>query len=441
MRPTYLRLAAVAGLFLVAAVIGCGSSVTSSTEPLAAAAIERVVVGKPQRKSLVLSTTQPARIEPFEQAPLTAKLAGFVKHVHVDIGDRVEAGQTLVTIDIPELADDLAQKEALVAQAEAEIQQAAAHETGMHAATSTALARIGEAKAAVARATADDNRWQREYARIRDLADRGSVTEKLADEMLHQAQAAKAASDQAQAALLVAETAAQQAEAEAAAAEADRHAATARLRVAQAELARARTMAGYAEIKAPFGGTITHRAVDAGHFVQPTGGATTKPLLVVAKCDKLRAIVDVPEQFADYVDVGDQGTLVVQTSGVGSTTGDISRTSASLSLDSRSLRAEIDIANSEHHLRPGAYATCTLQLDRHDDVLVLPVAAVVYDGDATACRVVKEGVVESREIELGLRSGPEVEVIHGVDAGDDVVLLRAETLQSGQKVQVVAGTP
>lgn len=402
--------------------------------------MERVIVGKPQRKSLVLSTTQPARIEPFEQAPLMAKLAGFVKQVHVDIGDQVEAGQTLVTLDIPELADDLAQKEALVAQVEAAIQQATAHETGMRAAVNTAIARIAEAQAAVARAAADDNRWQHEYARIKDLADRGSVTEKLADETLHQMQAAKAASDQAQAALQVTETAAQQAEADAAAAGADRHAAVARLRVVQAELARAQTMAGYAEIKAPFSGTITKRNVDAGHFVQPAAGDATKPLLVVAKCDKVRVVVDVPEQFAGYVDIGDEGTLAMQAAGVGNVTGGVSRTGWSLSPDSRSLRVEIDIANSGANLRPGVYAACTLQLDHRDDVLVLPVAAVVRDADTITCRVVKDGVVESRAIDLGLRSGLEVEIIGGVDASDDVVLARAETLQKGQKVQILAGS-
>src|SRR3954452_725221 len=65
----------------------------------ASASLERVTVGKPQRKTLVRTTTQPARIEAFEQTPLYAKLAGYVKTLHVDIGDVVATGEPLVTLD------------------------------------------------------------------------------------------------------------------------------------------------------------------------------------------------------------------------------------------------------------------------------------------------------------------------------------------------------
>ena len=78
-----------------------------------------------------MTTTQPARIEAFEETPLFAKVTGYVKKIHKDIGDPVGAGEALVTLDVPELADDVAQKEALLAQAEAELKQAAANVTAV----------------------------------------------------------------------------------------------------------------------------------------------------------------------------------------------------------------------------------------------------------------------------------------------------------------------
>src|SRR4051794_10584701 len=89
-----------------------------------AAAIDRVTAGKPVRKTLKLVTTQPGRIEAFEEAPLFPKLAGFVREVRVDIGDSVKKDQVLVQLSIPEMLDEVKQMEALVAQAGAEARQA-----------------------------------------------------------------------------------------------------------------------------------------------------------------------------------------------------------------------------------------------------------------------------------------------------------------------------
>ena len=90
----------------------------------AAQGVRRVVAGKPQRKTIRLSTTQPGRIEDFEETPLLPKLSGYVDKVLVDMGDQVTKGQTLVTIAVPEMHDELEHKRALVAQAEAEVKQA-----------------------------------------------------------------------------------------------------------------------------------------------------------------------------------------------------------------------------------------------------------------------------------------------------------------------------
>lgn len=55
-----------------------------------------------------------------------SKVAGYVEEVVVDIGDTVKKAQTLLRLSVPETQDGQEQKEALVAQAEAEVQQAKA---------------------------------------------------------------------------------------------------------------------------------------------------------------------------------------------------------------------------------------------------------------------------------------------------------------------------
>ena len=65
-------------------------------------------------------------------------------------------------------------------------------------------------------------------------------------------------------------------------------------------------------------------------------------------------------------------------------------------------------------LRPGMYAVATILLDQRENVLTLPVAAIVRDGGKTFCCCVMSGKIDRRKIELGLRSGDEVEIVSGL---------------------------
>ena len=150
-----LIILAACSIALVTTVAGCGrkpeAAVAASANAATSSQIERVLCGNPQRKNLVRTTSQPARIEAFEETPLYAKLAGYVDTVHVDIGDAVKKDQALVTLRIPELHNEVEQKKALVTQAEAVVVQAEANIAAAEAASDTAAAHVAETNASVAR--------------------------------------------------------------------------------------------------------------------------------------------------------------------------------------------------------------------------------------------------------------------------------------------------
>src|SRR6185295_15522356 len=112
--------------------------------------------------------------------------------------------------------------------------------------------------------------------------------------------------------------------------------------------------------------------------------------------------------------------------------------SGALDKSNRSLRAEIDLPNANGKLRPGMYAKVDILLDQRNDVLTLPTTAIVRDGSATFCCIVEDGKIDRKKIELGLRSGGDVEVLSGVGPDQLVVLARADSLIQGQSVQVIA---
>src|SRR5690606_13502144 len=100
-------------------------------------------------------------------------------------------------------------------------------------------------------------------------------------------------------------------------------------------------------------------------------------------------------------------------------------------------RTEIDIPNTDGLLRPGMYATATILLEQRDDVLTLPVTAIVREGrDAYCCCVVSDKI-ERTPIELGLRSGGDIEVLAGLEADRMVVVAGADSLHQGQPVEVI----
>lgn len=78
---------------------------------------------------------------------------------------------------------------------------------------------------------------------------------------------------------------------------------------------------------------------------------------------------------------------------------------------------EVDVANNDLLLIPGMYAEVHLTLDRRNQVLTIPVAAVDLGGDASSAQVAvvrSDNRVELRKVQLGLETATRVEVTSGL---------------------------
>ena len=90
----------------------------------------KVAVAKVTREDLSRQLELAAEFRPYQQIRVHAKIAGFVKEILVDVGDHVQAGQLLATLEIPELVEDLDQALAAVSRNEAEVNRAREDPTG-----------------------------------------------------------------------------------------------------------------------------------------------------------------------------------------------------------------------------------------------------------------------------------------------------------------------
>jgi RND family efflux transporter MFP subunit len=421
-------------------IAGCSRPAVATQEGMAksaGASLERVVTGKPTKKVLRLETTQPGRIEAFEATPLHSKLAGYVESVLVDIGDRVTKDQLLVKLAIPELAIELRQKAAAMRQVEAAIEQSLANLRASEAALVAKRSQAEEAAAGVARADAQLARWTAELARIESLAANDSVTRRLVDETRNQFEAAKATQSEAAAKVQSARADVAHAEALVERARTDVSAVRVQFEAAGLDYERTAALVAYTEIKAPYDGIVTARNIDTRHFVQPAG-AGAPPLVAVARIDKVRVFVDLPELEAGMLDRGDPAVVRVQSLGNREFPAEVTRDAWSLNESNRSLRVEIDLPNTDGALRPGMYATVMIRLATTEETLTLPTTAVLRDAEGAYCVTVNDGVVRKRRITTGLRSGAEIAIREGLEPGDVVVLVRGDGLADGQKVELVS---
>lgn len=432
----------------LAHVAGCNSKEAATPAADAGAApassLDRVTAGAPIKKTLQLFTEQPGRVVAFEEAPILSKLPGYVESVKFDIGDKVAKGQVLVRIHAPEYKDQLEQKRGLLGQAEAQVKQAEAALVAAEAASNSSKSMVAQAEAGVGRTDAEFARWDSELKRIQQLVSKGSVTPKLADETSSQFQSADAARKEALALIESAKAREREADANVLTAKADIDAAKAKLKVAQSDIAQAETMLTYTELTAPFDGFVTSRNVDSGHYVQPAGSSNAQPLMTVANVSRVRVFVNVPESEAGWVDAGfgkadagDAVTILSPSLPTGKIEARVTRTSLQLDPQSRSLSAEIDLDNNELKLLPGAFVTTKMLLEQRENVLTLPIGAIIKAADGTKCCIVVDGKIQLRPIELGLRAGDDVEIKSGLDGSENVVLLRSGSLQVGQQVEVM----
>jgi len=395
---------------------GCGrqapaaGSLPAESPASVAAASTVVKTEQPSRRTLALTVEQPGRVEAFEQTPLYAKIAGYVKEVRVEIGARVRKGEVLAELDVPEMVEDVRQKQGMVTQSRLEIQQAESALEVAKASLKTAESLTNEARAGRKKAEANAQRWKSECDRMEVLVRDGVIDVQTRDETRNQYRAAEAALEEADARTRSADAGRAESAAKRDKADVDLASARNRLLLAESDQRRAEAMLGYAQITAPFDGVVTDRRVHTGHFLQSAaGGSKGEPLFVVVRTDRVRAFVEVPEAEATLIRNGSRGRIRVQVLNDREFQGTVAGTSWSLEPGQRTLRSEIDFDNPQGLLRPGMYIHAMIETQRHD-AWTLPSAAIVVRDGQTYCFRMEGGKAVRTALRIGAREGTVVEV-------------------------------
>jgi RND family efflux transporter MFP subunit len=387
----------------VAALIVWAILLTSCTRGGAEAArtvadVRTVAVVRATRSDLSSDLILTAEFEPFQEIDVMAKVSGFIKQIEVDIGDRVQQGQLLATLEIPEMQDDLTRAAAAIDEANAE---------------------LATARDDLQRSESAHDMTHLSYSRILDVSKReaGLVPQQDVDE--------------AHSRDLVAE-------AQVSAAKSHITACEQRIRVSQAEQARFKTLYQYAVITAPFSGVVTKRYANSGSLIQAGTASQTQAMPVVRLSENalLRLALPVPESAVPLIHLGQP--VEVRVSALHRNfPGRVARFAGEVDPSTRTMKTEVDVPNPTLVLVPGMYAEVDLVTEQRKNVLSVPVEAV--DGSGSSARVftVKpSGAIQIVPVGLGIETAREIEIRSGdLKPGDDVVVGPRSGLKDGNRVQ------
>jgi RND family efflux transporter MFP subunit len=391
-------------ILCLALLSGCskGSSESAAKQPAADAA-PVVAVAKASLQNLSNGVVLTAEFIPYQEIDVMAKVAGFVKKINVDIGDRVRTGQQLALLEVPEMQQDILRGQASIERSSSDVERA---------------------KNEVQRAESNRDIAHLSYTRLAgvDKAKPGLVAQQEIDDAHSKDIAASAQLDAAKSSLASARQ---------------------QVQVSQAEQGRTKDMFDYTNVTAPFDGVVTRRYANTGSMIQAGTSSSTQamPIIRLSQNSVLRLILPVPESIVPRVKLGQ--TVSVNVPSMHRTfPGKVARVEGKLDLSTRTMNTEVDVANPSLLLIPGMYAEVNLTLDQQLDALCVPVTAVDTGADSgdnahtgTVMIVGPDNRLASRKVKLGLETANLIEISSGLSDGDLVVIGNRASLQPGQTVQ------
>jgi len=404
------------------------------------AAAQRSVLTVPvERISLERDVKLVGTVLPRAQADLVPRATGVLAEMAVEEGQVVALGTPCARLAAPDLAAAAAVALANLAEARAEVDLAAA-EVGR--ARSAAVAAEADAVASELGAEAAARELTMEesiVARHRTLRAANANTEEDLEMAEARAAIRRARHAEARARTAALHALARAAEAQVVRMQAGLALAQASAAVAEAQLEESKVRASFAEVSAPYESTlIARRLAEPGALVE--AGRTA--VLRVMDATTVRVRIHIPERDAPHVLPGSRCTVALDARPSAPIDAAVAHVSSALDPQTRTMPAEILLANGDGAVLAGMFARVSVSLGR-TDALVVQAAAVRAEGRRLFVWSVADGRATKIAVEVGRDDGRTVEITLGLRGDERVILDAPADLGDGDAVRVIEreGTP
>jgi RND family efflux transporter MFP subunit len=314
------------------------------------------------------------RLEPIREADVVSRLAGRLTAVRFKIGDTVQAGALVATVYSGELAQRTGELEAGLVAAQKDVKE-------------------------------QENRFAaaaKHFEKSRELYKQDLIARRDVD----------------------------QAEMAAATAKAQLELGRAQIAQQDAMLAQARKLQSLTQLVAPIGGVVIRRDSDPGATVNES-----KSILTIAQLDPLKLVAELPASYADQIGAGFPVRIASVESPALMRQGEVARVESKFENQQPVLQLEIRVANGDRAFRPGAAIDAILNLERHEEILLIPRAAVQLVADKRFVYKIANGRAARYEVKIDDEANDPVVIRDGLKAGDAVILDWTEAVTEGARVR------
>jgi HlyD family secretion protein len=412
--------------FLLAAVIilaglviyrGWGFTQKRSGSQRAARVEAPVQITSVVSKPLTYSIKVTGDILPLMQVDLYPRVSGYLERMDVHIGEIVKQGQVIAQIERTDFLQKVSEIEAKVAQAKAQLSE-------LEAGTRTEELRQAEETVRQAQSKFENARLH--WERIEALFKRQVISKKEMDSAAMEYTVAEAQLTSSQQNLKLLQEGARREV---------REGTLAKLKEMEAILEQEKTHLKNTKVTAPFRGEISRKHVDAGALV-----SSSTPLVILVHTETLKIVANVLEKDIPLLKPGMKAKVWVESYPDKVFDGKVEKINSALELSTRTLQAEIYIPNPNRFLKPGMFANVEIVLLEKPQTLVIPREAILETGSEMSVFVVEGKQAVRRSIILGYEQNRMVEVLKGLNQGDQVIIKGQQLIKDGSAIRVVEGS-
>lgn len=401
----------LAGFIVGAALLaGCGKAkdeAAGETEAPTPVMVETAVLG-----AIDHVVTADTILYPIDQSNVTPKISAPVKRVLVNRGDHVRAGQLIAELESGDLA-------AAVEEAKYQYQQAqAAYATVTGA---TVVEDETKAKADVQSAQSAFDAAKKLYNSRVALQKEGALAQRQVDETQLQMVQAQTQLETAQSHLKSLNGVGRQQA----------------IRAAQAQMDAAKShedalavQLSYARIVSPINGVVAERQVYPGEMAN-----AGTPIVSIIDISRVRAVANVPVKEASSIRAGRPARVAGPD---GDIPGTVTVVSPAANPNATTVEVWVQIPNPGERLKPGATARVAIIAETIENTVVVPASALLNgdEGRQKVMVVSSDSVAHERAVAVGVRQGDRVQILSGVQQGEQVVTSGGLGLEDKAKVTI-----
>jgi HlyD family secretion protein len=352
-----------------------------------------IVVTTAKTRTLVDRVVATGTVKAVEEVYLQPQVDGLsIRALNADVGDKVEAGSTLATLNDDALLLQKSQMLATKAKGEATLAQL--------------RAQLIETKA-----NAEQARQQQ--VRAQEMGKKGTVSTAQVEQAVAQAVSADARVSSAEQAIMVA---------------------VADLKVVDSQIADTDLKLARTDVKTPVAGTVSEKNAKVGAIAL----ASDDPLFTIIRDNDIELVAEVGESDIIKIQAG-QKAIISLAGSRDKLTGSVRLVSPTVDPTTRLGLVHI-LIDDDSKARSGMYGSAEIVVKSTHN-LALPLSAVLTSNEGSSARKVEEGVVKFAEVETGIQDGAYIEIVKGLKDGDEVVAKAGAYVRDGDRITPVREQP